>query len=114
MHTIRHFTLTGIVLGLALSIAAPFTAYAIGIPIGGMITAMYPCLGTGYAKGLIAQPPPRPPVPVIFMPTIFPFYLASHPGQFVLGLLGPVGGCTLIVDAPASILPVMTFYGTSL
>lgn len=104
-----------IAIGTLFVIAVPFTAYAIGlIPFGGMAaSAPIPCLGSGLNWVEIIQPPPRPPLAIIFYPTPFLYYEMTHPGQLVLGLLAPVGFCATSWHQ-GFWAPTATFYGTSI
>ncbi|OYV28055.1 MAG: hypothetical protein B7W98_00355 [Parcubacteria group bacterium 20-58-5] len=109
------FIIAGITTSLILIIATPLTAYAVGlIPFGGVaVTTPVPCIGSGLDWVEIVQPPPRPPLAIIFYPSPFLYYEVWHPGQFVLGLLAPVGFC-LTSPHQGFWAPTAFFYGSSL
>ena len=109
------FVFPAIIIGI-LFFAIPFTAKAfIPIPFGGVaITPPVLCLGSGLYWMEILQPPPRPPLTVIFYPSPFLYYMMTHTGQFVLGLLYPIGWCLTSWKGAGFWASTASFYGTSI
>ena len=113
IQTSRFITI-GLVISAVLFTALPGTAYAIGFPVfGGMIIEIRPCFGSSLVVTTIAQPLPLPPIKVAALPSPFLFFMMSHPGQFVLGLLGAPAFCATSPDSGFS-APSSFFYGTSI
>jgi hypothetical protein len=98
---------------LVIAVAAPFTARAVGIPFGGRIVAITPCLGGSLVVATILQPPLMTPISVAALPSPFLYNMMSHPGQQVLGMLGPPTFCATAPHRGFT-APTSVFYGTSM
>jgi hypothetical protein len=107
------FIAAGTIISLVTIIAVPFTAYAVGLPFGGVITLIRPCIGAGFSVATIVQPPPLPPIEVASAASPFLYYAMSHPGQFVLGLLTNPTFCLLSPHSGFTV-PFSVFFGTSI
>ena len=90
------------------------SAAVVGIPFGGVVTAVQPC-----NTGLLAYvKSPKPPYvfPVMWLWGELPFrsYIPPHPGQFVLGKAAPVTAPCFLGFIPYGVgFPIM-FHGSSL
>lgn len=102
-----------IALSASLFFALPSPALALGIPFGGIVTFIRPCLGASFVVATIVQPPPRPPIEVAVAASPFPYYTISHVGQYIVGNLS---NPTFCLTSPHSgfTVPFSAFFGTSL
>lgn len=104
---------SGVLLGGAALVAAGLIGVSSGIPFGGIITLIRPCLGGGLVLATIVQPPPFPPVEIAAAGSPFLFFMMSHPGQFVLGKMTNPTWC-FTSPHTGFFVPYSFFYGTSL
>jgi hypothetical protein len=100
-----------LILSCVLFLASPLTARAV-VPFGGVITLIRPCLGGGLVLATIVQPPPLPLIEVAASGSPFLFFMMSHPGQFVLGLMTNPTWC-FTSPHTGFFVPNSFFYGTS-
>lgn len=93
--------------------ASDWATGVFNISFGGKIVNVRPCYGSSLAVATILEPPFMTPIDVSVLPSPFLHYFMTHPGQFVLGLLGAPSFCATSPHtgfwAPASF-----FYGTSI
>jgi len=101
------------------ALSIPFKAEAgPGLPFGGQILSVIPCLCS--ANLLITMRPigPLSPPQVIFGPSsiLFPFYQLWRPGAYLLGNYGPPVPCVVfaIICVPISVAPLILMTGTSM
>lgn len=98
------FTPTSLELQVANAATIPF-----GIPFGGMMLAIVPCLCSGGILGVVGPPAPGVFVLQPGVSLLFPFY-QWRPGAWQLGLAAPGGVCA--IPAPHSGCMVLPVEGT--
>lgn len=109
------------VLALSLLLPLPVKAFPAGIPFGGQILAVIPCVCS--FNFLIIQRPigATSPFVLIFQPFVsilYPFFNVWVPGTYLLGTYGPPDVCVIFDGGddpctPIMVAPLIIMTGTS-